>query len=129
MNHKIFVCEDEVIIATDIINNLKKWGFDDITYFKTAEALQKSIEKDKPDLIISDIQTPGAINGLEAARVAVVLHPLIKIILLSANLNAYDFTDEEKEKMIFISKPYNIQKLSDAIQEIKDGIITTRLAI
>nr|HPQ53781.1 response regulator [Spirochaetota bacterium] len=63
----ILIVEDDSIIALDIREKLKHWGYDIASVFKTAEEAVASIDSLKPDLIIMDINLAGEMDGIEAA--------------------------------------------------------------
>ena len=69
LKKKIFIVEDEVIVATDIERRLQQLDYT-ISGMSTSgkEAIQK-IEESKPDLVLMDIVLDGKLNGIETARI------------------------------------------------------------
>lgn len=59
------------------------------------------------DLIFSDIQMPGSIDGLQLARHVHATYPAIPVILTSGNIKPAGLDATEK----FIAKPYGIGRV------------------
>ncbi|WP_026768654.1 response regulator transcription factor [Asinibacterium sp. OR53] len=115
---KILVAEDEPMLLKTIELKLKKEGYDVIATGDGRDAIAR-IEKDDPDLVISDIMMPYA-SGLEV--VSLVKQPgrkTIPIIILSAM---------EQEKVVmeafelgaddYITKPFSLNELSIRVKRL-----------
>lgn len=63
----ILIVEDDSIIALDIREKLKHWGYEVASVFKAAEDAVSSLKSLMPDLIIMDINLAGDMDGIEAA--------------------------------------------------------------
>lgn len=66
---RILVVEDEAIIANDIRNRLEKQGYEVPSIVSTGIGAVKSVDQEKPDLVLMDIVMPGQIDGIDAARI------------------------------------------------------------
>jgi DNA-binding response OmpR family regulator len=115
---KILVAEDEPMLLKTIELKLKKEGYEVIATGDGRDAIAR-IEKDDPDLVISDIMMPYA-SGLEV--VSLVKQPgrkTIPIIILSAM---------EQEKVVmeafelgaddYITKPFSLNELSIRVKRL-----------
>lgn len=82
--YKVLIVDDEYLIRNDLVNMIH-WESLPLTLTDTAEdgldALDK-IEKEKPDIIITDIRMPE-VDGIELIKRVRDLHPEIKFILIS----------------------------------------------
>ncbi len=117
---KIFVLEDEVIISKDIQRSLKKLGYEvvgsAVSGAGTLEKLAALAPVDLPDLLLSDINIKGDIDGIEtAAKVIEQFH--IPVIYLTA------FADEQTLERAgqtgpfgYLLKPFEERELSTAIE-------------
>jgi two-component system, response regulator PdtaR len=105
---RILVVEDEVLIRALIAEELRLEGFsvieadradDALTYIKAGIKAGEQV-----DLVFSDIQTPGLIDGLQLAETLRGKYPDILVILTSGNA-------EPKHVGIlwtFVPKPYDV---------------------
>ena len=117
---KIVVVDDEKIITSAFKTLLMVEGFDDAVFFNNPIEAVKYLEKNTPDLIISDFMMPE-MNGLEFLTKAKELHPEVSKILLTG------YADKENAiKAIndvglyrYIEKPWDND---DLIINIKNGI-------
>ena len=64
---RIFVVEDEVIVAEVLKMNLERSGYEIAGHEIYGEAVVESVARSKPDLILMDIRLKGKINGIAAA--------------------------------------------------------------
>lgn len=115
---KILVAEDEPMLLKTIELKLRKEGYEVITTEDGREAIEK-IEKDSPDLVISDIMMPYA-SGLEiVSLLKQKSDKKIPIIILSAM---------EQEKVVmqafelgaddYITKPFSLNELSIRVKRL-----------
>ena len=66
---RVMLVEDEVIVAWDIAETLKRLGYAIVGTADTADQAIRLAETTAPDLILMDIRLNGAPDGIEAARV------------------------------------------------------------
>ena len=59
--HKGLVADDDEAIGLILEESLRNAGFD-TKIFSNVENLLKDLEKDQPDLIITDVQMPGMLG-------------------------------------------------------------------
>jgi len=65
---KIFIVEDESIVAFDIECRLKNNGYDVVGNANSHSELMERICVSKPDLVLMDIRIKGDIDGIECAK-------------------------------------------------------------
>jgi len=112
----ILVVEDESLVAKDIQNRLRKFGYTVSTIaFSGEEAIKKAAE-DCPDLVLMDIQLKGRIDGVEAAQ-EIYTNFNIPVIYLTANA---DDSTLERAKVTnpfgYILKPFKEKELKTVIE-------------
>ncbi|GGM95756.1 hypothetical protein GCM10010967_31540 [Dyadobacter beijingensis] len=113
---KIGVVEDELVIARTILSTLDELGYQHcgpaINY---TEAMQM-LEKDKPDLLLLDIQLAGRKDGFDVAEQLNETNKL-PFIFLTANS---DFETIDRAKKVkphaYIVKPFTREELYAAIE-------------
>jgi PAS domain S-box-containing protein len=67
-NAKILIVEDEKIVARDIENRLKSFGYAVAAVVSTGEAAIKKAAETLPDLVLMDILLKGDMDGVRAAE-------------------------------------------------------------
>jgi response regulator RpfG family c-di-GMP phosphodiesterase len=113
---RIFIVEDEVIVAHEIAQKLKKMGHDVIGMTATGEQAVEVALREKPDLILMDIKLKGGMDGIEAAS-KIHAQASIPLIYLTA------LSDEETlqrakitEPFAYIQKPITSRELHIAVE-------------
>lgn len=79
----VLVVEDEVFIRFDLADMLREGGFEVIEAGDAQEALDALQFAARVDLVFSDVQMPGMMNGLGLARHVLTQHPGLPVILTS----------------------------------------------
>jgi two-component system, cell cycle sensor histidine kinase and response regulator CckA len=65
---KVLVVEDEIIVAKDIQDRLRRLGYIVPAVVSTGEEAIKKASETQPDLVLMDIVLKGEMDGIEAAR-------------------------------------------------------------
>jgi PAS domain S-box-containing protein len=115
-NANILVVEDEAIVAKDLQNRLKKFGYKVCGITSSGqEAINKAITI-KPDLILMDVRLKGQMDGIEAAE---EIHKYLDIPVIY--LTAYaDENTLERAKITdpfgYLLKPFKERELQTSIE-------------
>jgi len=113
---KILMVEDDMIIAADISMQLTKFGYEVIGICTRAEDALKTIESNRPDIILMDIVLTGKMNGIEAAQI-ILENFQIPVIFLTSNSDDATFQRAITTKpYAFISKPFQKSELERTIK-------------
>lgn len=113
---KIFIVEDESIVARDIRQQLEGLGYQVVGHSRTAEQAFIEIAKVKPALILMDIMLDGAIDGIEAAkRIRAEMGP--PVVFVSA-FNEDEVIERAKstEPYGYITKPFSGRELRTTVE-------------
>ena len=103
---RVFVVDDEHVIASSLAAILKMSGFDATAFGNPLEALDAA-EVESPDLLITDVVMPQ-LSGIELARRLSFRHPSCKILLFSGQATTADLLLQASGKgcaFILVSKP------------------------
>ena len=126
---KIFIVEDEMIIAANISLQLTNLGYEVTGIVPRGEEALLHIQENKPDIVLLDINLKGNIDGIETAELIQKEHS-IPIIYLTANADEVHFNRAKKTNPhAFISKPFKKLDLQRAIEltvnrlQIEQGIV------
>lgn len=112
----ILIVEDETIVAKDIQNRLKKFGYNISGITSTGEEAIRKVIETKPDLILMDIRLKGNIDGVEAAQ---EIHNNFQIPIIYLTANADDSTLERVKATNpfgYIIKPFKEKELRTIIE-------------
>lgn len=66
---KILVVEDEIIVAVNLGQKLKKLGYELVGITSSGEEAIQKAEENHPDLVLMDINIEGNLDGIETAEV------------------------------------------------------------
>lgn len=117
---KVFLVEDEIVMREGIKNNIdwEKEGFEFTGEAGDGELAYPLIQKEKPDILITDIKMPF-MDGLELSRLVRQELPDIKVIILSG----YDEFEYAKEAISigitdYLVKPIAGAKLLEAVKKV-----------
>lgn len=103
---KVFVVDDERVIAETLSKILARNGFVTRTFFDGREAL-RAAETEAPDLLLSDVIMPY-MTGVELAIALRRLYPRCKVVLFSGQANTEDLLLDARRQgyeFLLLSKP------------------------
>ena len=112
----ILVVEDEPLVRLFLTDFLDEAGFKVFEAVNADEAM--TILQARPDVqvIISDIEMPGSMNGLELARAVHERWPGIGIVVTSGRERPGP--DDLSEKVAFLAKPYLPDTVTTLIRQM-----------
>jgi DNA-binding response OmpR family regulator len=115
----ILVVEDEVLVRIGIAEELREQGFTVIEAAHADEALAV-LQSDTPiDLVLTDVQMPGPLNGIGLARIVRAQFPGIRILVASGRVPQPDTTEGTIDG--FFAKPYDYVLLIARIRLLLDS--------
>jgi two-component sensor histidine kinase/DNA-binding response OmpR family regulator len=113
---KVLVVEDEMMLRMRAVDIVEDAGFTAIEAVNADEALAVLESRSDIDLLFTDIQMPGSMDGLKLAHAVHERWPSIKIILVSGKLTP---TDAEKPiHSRFFGKPLEVKQMIAEMQEM-----------
>jgi PAS domain S-box-containing protein len=127
MKPRIFIVEDEAVVALDIRHRLQQLGYEIAGMASSGEDAMSAVGALHPDLVLMDVNLGTGIDGIEtAARIREQLH--IPVVYITA------FSDAEliarirvTEPFAYILKPFEEAELHAAIEIalVRNGLETT----
>ena len=116
MSKRIYIVEDEPLIADTIALALKKEGYTVCGITDNAKEALYDIDEKKPDLILLDINIAGNISGVELAE-KINLKYKIPFIFLTSLSDPQTIDAVKKTKPAgYLSKPFNEAGLKSNIE-------------
>ncbi|MHA6573433.1 response regulator [Pseudomonas yamanorum] len=110
----ILVLEDDEIIRSLMVDVLEDFGAV-VTSFPSADEGMIFLERtsDPVDLIVSDIQMPGLLNGYDLSKVVAHRWPSLPVVLTSGNTV---MASQLGCTVRFLPKPWSTEHLLDCVQ-------------
>lgn len=112
---RVLIVEDELIIAQDLSQTLRRIGHSVTDVVTSGEAALATVARQPPDLVLMDIRLSGAMDGIEAAR-QIYSRWGVPVVFLTAH--ADDQTLREAllaEPWAYLLKPFDERELEVAI--------------
>jgi two-component sensor histidine kinase/CheY-like chemotaxis protein len=113
---KVLVVEDEMMLRMRAVDIVEDAGFTPIEAVNADDALAILEARSDIDLLFTDIQMPGTMDGLKLAHAVHARWPSIKIMLVSGQV-----TPTETEKPVnsrFYGKPLEVKRMIAELQEM-----------
>lgn len=108
----ILLVEDHASLRRILLKALLGLGYDVRIASTADEALQLLEEGLLPQLVLTDIRTPGQHNGMDVARWVRSNRPTIPVLLQTG------FAQENTADFPILHKPYLAEELSEAIRKL-----------
>ena len=112
----IFVVDDEPMLLELAEVILKPLGCT-VRTFRDPEVALKEFATDPPEVVITDYAM-GRMTGMDLVRECRRLKPSQKMILVSGTVDGQVFADAPVKPNEFLSKPYQIQELTDRVRAL-----------
>lgn len=116
---RIVITEDDAIIALDIERQVAAMGHTVVGVAATAEEALRTIEENRPDLVLLDIRLKGAVDGITLAE-EIQRHFATRIIFISAYS---DRSVIERARAVqpegYLVKPIRKEDLAEAIDRVR----------
>lgn len=112
----VLVVEDELLIRTAVVDQLEGRGFTMLQAASGQEALDTITLGDRIDVVFTDVNMPGDVDGLMLAREVNELWPAIGIIVTSGK--AVIDPQDLPAGCRFYLKPYKSETIHAAIRAL-----------
>ncbi len=127
MMGKVMVIEDETIIALDIQSIVQSLGHHVTGVARTRDAAVRLALRERPDLILADIQLADNSSGIDAVSDILAAIGDIPVIFITAFPERL-LTGERPEPAFLISKPYTEEQVRSAVSQAMFFASTETLA-
>ncbi|MFN0070634.1 MAG: ANTAR domain-containing response regulator [Chloroflexota bacterium] len=115
-SHRIVIVEDESIVRLDLKEMLENQGYLIVGEASDGRSAVNLARELKPDLVMMDIQMPGELDGIAAAKI--LAEERVAPVLLLTAYSDREFVDRARESgvMGYIVKPFGVAELVPAIE-------------
>jgi DNA-binding NarL/FixJ family response regulator len=118
---RVLLVEDEVIVAWDIAETLKRLGYAIVGMADTADQALRLAETVAPDLILMDIRLNGTHDGIEAARM-IRERTGLGVVYLTAHADLATMERAAETKPLgYVFKPFSQEVLRTALAGATGG--------
>ena len=113
---KVLIVEDEVIIADNIADTLEEFGYEVLEPATTYSEALETIEAERPDIAILDIQLSGRKSGVDlAAKINDTYQ--FPFIFLTSNTDKITLEEAKMvEPLAYLVKPFGKEELYTSIE-------------
>lgn len=116
LKHVILIAEDEEVLRMILTDFLGDAGFVVVEAANAADALAV-LDSKLVDLVFTDIQMPGVMDGIALAAWLLTHRPGLPVILTSGRAKPFLDGSNPKQRR-FISKPYALDELEKQIRNL-----------
>jgi DNA-binding NtrC family response regulator len=110
----VLMVEDEILIRVPVAEYLRKSGYTVIEAADAAEAIAVFVSGEPVDVVVSDVDLPGTMDGLSLARWIKQRHSAPPVLLTSGRGLAV--TAVERLAFFFVAKPYRLEELGGRLK-------------
>jgi CheY-like chemotaxis protein len=109
---RVFVVEDEALIGVDTADTLEHQGFE-VHLARSGEDALHRLRNGLPiDILFTDINLAGAMDGATLARLARELNPDLVVVYTSGTL---DRVEQRVDGAVFVAKPYSPERIGQML--------------
>ncbi|WP_159006795.1 ATP-binding protein [Bradyrhizobium sp. S69] len=113
----ILVVEDDPLVRTYVLAQIKSLGYRTLSASNGPEALNVLRSKEPIDLLFTDVIMPGSINGRQLSIEALKLRPALKVLFTSGYTeNAIDHDGRLDQGVQLLRKPYRRSDLANMLR-------------
>jgi PAS domain S-box-containing protein len=118
----VLAVEDNSRLRQVVMRQLNELGYQPIEADGPAAALA-ILEREKIDLLFTDVMMPGSLDGIALARQVFDRWPTVKVVLTSgfAASKFDDLRDSQGAAVRLLNKPYRVQDLATVLRQVLDG--------
>jgi len=110
----VLVVEDEVLIRTAVAEYLRISGYTVVEAADAAAAVTLFGAGEPIDVVVCDVDMPGAMDGLNLARWIKQHHSALPVLLTSGR--GIVVAAGERLAFFFVSKPYRLEVLAERLK-------------
>jgi CheY-like chemotaxis protein len=114
---RVLLVEDEFLLCDMLSEALVDHGFEVYAVANAKDALRHLTCGSPCDILVTDINLAGSIDGAALARIARELRPDLPVVYASGSYSRIDQLDAVPGA-IFVPKPYNPDKLCEMLSEM-----------
>lgn len=115
----VLVVEDSVVIRMSAVDLIRSAGYEALEAGDADEAISILESRSDIDLVFTDVQMPGTMDGIKLSHYIRDRWPPVKLIVASGNAIVEESNLPQGSR--FFSKPYDDGSITDAIARLLAG--------
>ncbi len=113
---RVLLVEDEGLVRMMTAEALRDEGFEVVEAPSGDAAAALLAGPDAFDILLTDVQMPGMLDGIDVAMQARLQDPAIPVLVVSGYaVKLMDRLTTLRPPVVFITKPYSLREIVDAI--------------
>ncbi len=120
----VLIVDDEILIRLMLADVLKEEGYYVVEAGNVLEAMAALGRQPTFDAVITDIDMPGCLNGLDLAGMVRIVAPRTKIIVASGG----DASHSCPADCHFLQKPYSVSRILGLLSQNPAELISNAVA-
>ena len=120
MPDRVLVVEDEDLVRQTVVDVLTHAGFQ-VDEADTGDDAAKMIDADGYSLILTDINMPGRLDGIDLAAHARSKEPGLPIVFFSGRPDSLARAAASGNRTAVIRKPYSPEAIIGAVRDLLSG--------
>jgi len=112
----VLVVEDEVLLRMGMVDHLEDEGFEVFEASNADEAIEILTAITRIQVLFTDVDMPGGMDGLKLAAAVRDRWPPIKVVVTSGHRNVA--TEHLPVEAVFFAKPYNADTVIAKMREM-----------
>lgn len=119
----ILLCEDDSDVSNVLSRMLRLEGYEVVATTNAAVALQQALGPNPPDLLITDLMMPGAMNGADLVATLEVAIPALPILAITGNIESTARTRRVGQNSTLLYKPFSRQEFVGHVETMLANVI------
>ena len=116
MSALVLVVEDEFLIRLSTVQMVEEAGCETLEAASADEALAVLVRRPDIDVVFTDVNMPGSMNGLELAQSIAEHWPSVRVVLTTGKVIVRDKDLPEDNR--FIPKPFSSDQVARVLHEL-----------
>lgn len=116
LKSRILIIEDESVTALDLSGLVTSLGHEVITIAKTHSEAVEAVGRERPDLILADVQLADGSSGIEAVNE--ILRQFASPVIFITGHPEFLLTGDRPEPTFLIAKPYDPEAVKAMVSQV-----------
>ena len=118
MPHCVLLVEDEGLIRLTLAETLEEAGYTVVLAKSGDEACQLLDTLDEVDVLLTDIQMPGAADGIDVARSFTARHPNSPVVFMTGRPDMMARVGKLSDTEVLLRKPFGSRQMLTALESL-----------
>jgi len=117
-NTRVLVVDDELIIAHQVCQFLKLFGYHPLTPVTSGSEAIKVVQEQQPDIIFIDISLVGEMNGIQAALKIRQFHDVPIVFITGYSGSEIVNRAQQANPAAILEKPIHAEQIRAVVEQI-----------